>query len=255
VFHELTWQFSGDVFEFIWDRDVPEDCHPIPEFKPAPVLIQRTAIPFPAGEILTATFELGNSSPVRKRVSVLIHEWDFKDLAACSFWLEPGTPLQTYRMRMVTTMAWTETAFSVYAASRGPETWIQFDNAELRSTPGTATAGIECLGPFLPSPLEPDVEPAARAGGLSARAQSRHLPAFSAGTAATAQRPDLFVRPARHLSFLLAPDNHERAIEVSEDGDVWQTVVIVEPSEEWRRISIDLSALTGPARYVRVTGG
>ncbi len=52
-----------------------------------------------AGTPMVATVDLGNSSSVRKRISVLVHEHDFSDLHVCTFWLEPSTPRQTYTMR------------------------------------------------------------------------------------------------------------------------------------------------------------
>jgi hypothetical protein len=100
TFHGLQHQLSNGVFEFIWapaPPPAPGVAPSYPRFEPAPVVIQRTGMAMTAGEILTARFDLGNSSTVRKRVSVLIHQWDFNDLAACAFWLEPGTPLQTTR--------------------------------------------------------------------------------------------------------------------------------------------------------------
>ena len=54
----------------------------------------------PAGGPLEATFDLGNSTTVRKRFSVLIHSADFADLSVCTFTLEAGAPLRTYRMVM-----------------------------------------------------------------------------------------------------------------------------------------------------------
>ncbi len=58
-----------------------------------------------AGEILTAHLDLGNSSGVRKRVTVLLHDLDFGDLSACTFWLAPGQPLSSYAMRTFATQA------------------------------------------------------------------------------------------------------------------------------------------------------
>jgi hypothetical protein len=149
TFHRLTSQLTNGVFEFIWPPPEFAENNPpiIPQLEPAPVVIQATGVPIAAGEILTAQFDLGNSSTVRKRVSVLIHQRDFADLAACTFWLEPNAPLRTYTMRMFATADWSDAAFSVYAATRGPEQWIQLDNAVLWRTPSTATAGTECYEP------------------------------------------------------------------------------------------------------------
>lgn len=56
------------------------------------------------------------------------------------------------------------------------------------------------------------------------------------------------------LRILLPPDARTRVIELSQDEDTWDPVLIVDPSEDWRVIAIDL---TGLARrvYVRVSGG
>jgi hypothetical protein len=260
IFHKLTWQLTGHVFEFIWLQDAPpfgDDWHPIPEFEPAPVIIQRTGTPITAGEILTATLDLGNSSPARKRVSVLLHQYDFADLAACSFWLEPGTPLQTYTMRIATTMDWSDAAFSVYAATRGPDTWIQFDNAELRSTPSIPTVGIECFEPKLPAPVEAELQalPAGHgAGDRPRRAAPAGPRAPGSAGIQTVPQADQFILNSPHVSYLVPPHSRVLAIEVSEDGDIWETVLIAEPSEDWRVISIDLSGTTGRRIYVRVRG-
>jgi hypothetical protein len=54
------------------------------------------------------------------------------------------------------------------------------------------------------------------------------------------------------LQFMLPPSAHVRAIEVSADGDIWQTVLVVEPSEDWRAVTIVLDEIAEPVRYLRV---
>ncbi len=100
-----------------------------------------------ARDILTATFQLGNSSAVRKRVTVIVHDYDFSDLSACTFWLAPGQPLSDYIYRTFATEAWTDATVSVYPATVGAEQWIRLDNATFRRTPGTPTVGTECIEP------------------------------------------------------------------------------------------------------------
>jgi hypothetical protein len=97
--------------------------------------------------ILTSTFQLGNSSGVRKRVTVIIHDNDFSDLSACTFWLDPGQPLSTYAYRTFTTKAWTNATLSVYPATVGAAQWIRLDNVTFQRTPGTAIVGTECIEP------------------------------------------------------------------------------------------------------------
>lgn len=145
TFGTITHQVAGGVFEFIRPSSAP----------PSGVLLQPTGQAFPAGTILTATFELGNSSIVRKRVTVLLHDLSFSDLAACTFWLEPGQPLSGYTVRAYTTRAWANATVSVYPATTGLHEWIRLDNVTMRTTPGTVIVGTECVepvGPAAPAP-------------------------------------------------------------------------------------------------------
>jgi hypothetical protein len=138
LFGQIVDQVSAGVFEFY---------RPTTPIDPAGVILQPTGSARAAGEILTAQFDLGNSSPVRKRVTVLFHDLDFSDLSACTFWLAPNQPLSTYMMRSFTTKAWTNATISVYAATVGTETWTRLDNVSFRSTPGAATTGTVCVAP------------------------------------------------------------------------------------------------------------
>jgi hypothetical protein len=129
---------TGGVFEFYRPAANPD---------PAGVILQQTGAPLVAGDILTAQFDLGNSSNVRKRVTVLLHDISFQDLHACTFWLEPGQPLSTYRMRSYATEAWGSATISIYAATAGDQAWMRLDNVSLRKTPSAAIAGTDCLEP------------------------------------------------------------------------------------------------------------
>lgn len=263
IFHGLEYQLSNGVFQFIWapPPPPPPGVGPtIPAFQPAPVVIQRTGQAMTAGQILTAQVDLGNSSTVRKRVSLLIHQWDFDDLAACTFWLEPGTPLQTYTMRMFTTEPWSDAALSVYAATRGPETWIELDNASLQRTPGAAIGGKECY--------EPNVEiPSGNEPGLQAsRTQSRGASSFAdrvrgtAGREAASPAPisggvaGMMAMASSALRYVVPPSNGDLAVEVSEDGETWQTLHTVSRSDDWRVLTLDLTEFSGRVMFVRVRG-
>jgi hypothetical protein len=85
------------------------------------VVFQFTNTPLWEYAPIQAYFDLGNSSNVRKRVSVLIHESNFTDLRVCTFWLAPHSPRRTYRMQTHTTRVWYNTAISFYAASAGDQ--------------------------------------------------------------------------------------------------------------------------------------
>ena len=137
TFGTITHQISGGVFEFIRPTATP----------PAGVVFQATGHGMNAGEILTASFALGNSSTVRKRVTVLLHDVDFSDLAACTFWMEAGQPLSPYVVRTFATEGWANTTLSFYVATVGSQPWIQLDDVALRRTPGVAVNGTECLEP------------------------------------------------------------------------------------------------------------
>jgi hypothetical protein len=141
VFGQIVHQLAGGVFEFYRPAGVP-----------AGVVLQQTATNFGTGSILTATFQLGNSTGLRRRVTVLLHSADFLDLAACSFWLPPGQSLSPYSMRMFTTRAWTNATVSIYPASIGLEQAMRLDDVTLRQTQGEAVRGTECIEPVSPAP-------------------------------------------------------------------------------------------------------
>jgi GT2 family glycosyltransferase/subtilisin-like proprotein convertase family protein len=137
-FHDLVHQITGGVFEFV---------RPGTPNVPAGGILQSLAQSFPSGQIVTSTFDLGNSSSVRKRVTVILHDLNFTDLSACTFWLAPGQPLSPYTMRSFATQPWAQPTFSIYAATVGGDTWTRLDNVSLRKTPGNAIAGTDCQEP------------------------------------------------------------------------------------------------------------
>jgi hypothetical protein len=117
-----------------------------------------------AGTPLEVTFQLGNSDNRRMRVVVLIHKRDFGDLGTCAFWLAPNSPLQTYTLRTVPTINWTDgTAISIYPdtlyTNPVPTGGILVDNVTLRQRPGLVVVGTECFEPEPSGPAElpPDV--------------------------------------------------------------------------------------------------
>jgi uncharacterized delta-60 repeat protein len=140
VYGQIAYQLTNGVFEFIREAGQPSGVI----LRPANV---GPGIDLPAGQILAATFDLGNSSTERKRVTVLLHDNAFSDLAACTFWLEPGVPLRTYAMRMFLTKPWLIPWISIYPATVGPEPWIRLDNVTVKATPNSLVAGTECIEP------------------------------------------------------------------------------------------------------------
>jgi sugar lactone lactonase YvrE len=138
TYGDLSWQLAGGVFEFY---------RPGAPGIPAGVVFQQTGAALSGNEIVTATLTLGNSSMVRKRVTVLLHDADFSDLSACTFWLAPLQPLSVYGVRSRATKPWMNATISVYGATIGPEQWIRLDDVTLRRTPATSIAGTECIEP------------------------------------------------------------------------------------------------------------
>jgi hypothetical protein len=137
TFGEIVWQLASGVFEF----------YRPPGVQPSGVVFQGTNTAMLGDQIVTATFKLGNSSGVRKRVTVILHDLDFSDMHACTFWLPPGLPLSTYTMRTYAAKTWFNATVSVYPATIDTIPWIRLDDVELRSTPASTALGTECQEP------------------------------------------------------------------------------------------------------------
>jgi hypothetical protein len=228
TFGQIAGQIAGGMFEFVR-----------PPGTPAGVVFQATGQTMRDDQMLEATFSLGNSSNVRKRVTVLVHDGDFSDLSACTFWLPPQLLPMTYRMRLFATKAWTNASVSVYPSTVGLEPWIRLDDVTLRLV-GSAT-GTTCT--------EPD---------LNARPSAR--PASLAGTSAVSRPPDVERRriavesgapPASvgqavtsrvTLQFWLAPHEEVVTLEITIDGETWTPVATFGRSNDWTLIELDAPA-------------
>ena len=136
-FGTITAQVTAGVAQFIRPSNAP----------PSGVLLQTSNVAVAAGNVVTATFQLGNSSGVRKRVTVLLHDFTFGDLAACTFWLPPGQPLSSYSMRTYTTQAWSNATISFYPATTDALGWFELDNVSMKATPAFQTYGSDCQEP------------------------------------------------------------------------------------------------------------
>jgi hypothetical protein len=119
----LQWQVQNGVLRFY--------RNPLPGQRSEAVVYQNTNAAFNANSGIRAEFELGNSSNVRKRVTVLVHEGNFTDLHVCTFWLPPNTPLRSYGIRTHTNVAWTNASLSVYASTADGVGHILLDNVGL----------------------------------------------------------------------------------------------------------------------------
>ncbi len=255
TFGQITWQIAGGLFEFFR-----------PVGTPAGVVLQPTGQTIALREILTATLYLGNSSSVRKRVTALLHDSDFSDLAACTFWLRPQMPLAPYVMRTFTTRAWANATISVYPSTVGDDTWIRLDGVTLQRTPGHAPLGTECLEPganahllaarglALPTARTTrapvSVPPAApkraadRAGG-SAESRARWQRTLDLGEASA-------VRLTFESRFFT--DEPAMEIQISLDGVTWTTIALV-PFNDWTILTLDLSAYAGEIVHLRLVSG
>ncbi len=132
----ITSQLAGGVFEFYR-----------PAGPPAGLVEQSTGQAMSANQILTAQFQLGNSSAVRKRVTVQLRDGASSDLLACTFWVPPALPLSPYAMRGFAAQAWANATLSVSPDTIGMDEWIRLDGVTLQRTPSTAIVGTECLEP------------------------------------------------------------------------------------------------------------
>ena len=230
TFGQIQSQIANGVFEFVKLAGTP-----------AGVVLQPTGQAITTGERLTATFQLGNSSSVRKRVTVILHDNNFSDLSACTFWLPPGQALSTYTYRTFATHAWTNATLSVYPATTGPDQWIQLDNVTLQRTPAASNSGTECV-----EPGGSENPPTAIAGAGAGRAGGLIQPRAFLVDVPVAPGPAL-----RLSSWLSGPAHLRGRIEISRDGETWETAFVVPPSDTWMPLEMDLSAYAGTRVLIR----
>jgi hypothetical protein len=274
TFGTITTQITGGVLEFLKATSTA----------PAGVVAQPTGQTMTAGDIITATFQLGNSSAVRKRVTVILHDSNFSDLAACTFWLLPGQSLSDYVVRTWATKAWADAMVSIYPATVGTHQWILADNVTLQRTPAASTFGTDCVEPGAESAAVAEAVrqtvPAARpeVGGAVAPAGGTGVgaigsvgpppaesgveasidllaPASGAQAVTLAGAIDLSDASVASLAFdsvfVGAEASSARAaVQVSLDGRTWLTAAEVPAIAEWTPMAVDLSAYAG--RVIRV---
>jgi hypothetical protein len=216
---------------------------------------------------------------------VLLHDLDFSDLSACTFWIDPQQPLATYSMRAVPTKAWSNATLSVYAATVDDLWATLLDNVSMRKTPGAATSGTDCGEPGSPLSLA-----AAAMGGTDANSSAAAAAAASAPVSAASSAwhsasgwasamvgetgaaiwtvvgadttrsvltspaaIDLRGAASGHLRFesLLRANRSTASIQVSVDGQNWQNVGVVPASGDWLTVDLDLTAFAGQVVWVR----
>ena len=239
LFGQITGAVTAGVFEFVR-----------PPGTPAGVILQPTGVPLDLGDAITATFQLGNNSPIRKRVTVIVHDRNFSDLAACAIWLGAGQPLTDYTLRAFASKDWTDATLSVYSATIGPEAYIRLDNATLRRTPSATVLGTECLnnGP----PFE---APPAGTGRVT-RAPRVPLAAQGSVRAGRLDRAQPIEVPFGWLALMSLQLPQSAAgehvlVQVSHDGMTWKTIRVVAPGEG-EFVAVDLTAYSGQTILLRL---
>jgi hypothetical protein len=78
-----------------------------------------------------------------------MHDADWSDVLACTFYLEPGQALSGYAMRAGTTKSWGNATLSIYPSTVGADAtsqWIRFTNVTLTKT-ADVPKGSECIEP------------------------------------------------------------------------------------------------------------
>ncbi|MDZ4765954.1 MAG: hypothetical protein SGI73_15520 [Chloroflexota bacterium] len=117
------------------------------------VVFQESGVALSAPNGLRGSFQLGNASPQRQRVGVLLHDADFSDTTFCAFWLPANTPLATYGVEFMTQQPWADVTLSFYASTAVDSGWIEIDNVQFTanvSVPAAQTRCIDALAPSLP---------------------------------------------------------------------------------------------------------
>ena len=277
VFGTITPNVSGGVFQFMRESSAA----------PAGAILQPTGQALAAHDVLTATFDMGNTSSVRKRVTVLLHDFDFTDLSACTFWLAPGQPRASFSMRAYATRPWANATLSFYAATVDSQAWTQLDNVHLHRTPSAAVTGVECV-----EPADWSISAAALGTTTSSQGQTTagSAPNVSAASASlpgsspaalgstaielpaptgalvprTSKAPiiativpmdglDLTSAQTARLDLesWLRGSTSGGELNVSLDGLNWIPVAAIRSSEDWSSVSIDLSTWTGQFVFLR----
>jgi hypothetical protein len=247
---------------------------------PAGAVLQRTGVAFPIGTRLTATLRIGNTSKVRKRITAVLHDADFQDLEACTFWTEPGQKLTPYTMRVVTRRAWANTTISFYLSENETQPSAVLDDVTLQQTPSAAMLGTECIN--VNAPRSPGLGRAS--GALSSTTSATGASATESASQITVARIsrtpvpvvndvasqaaeatgigavafDLRSSGAARLAFSSlflsgrAGDRGSGQVQVSLDGVSWTTVgEIPSGSRDWDAVDVGLDEFAGHVVFVR----
>jgi hypothetical protein len=206
-----------------------------------------------------------------------MHDRDFSDLAACTFWLRPGLPLSTYVMRGTSTKTWVQPTLSFYGATTGPKEWILLDSVSFRETPDTFLAGsTECVEAVAAAGAGPTATPVEVIPRIARPIPSQTAAVSVAGLASSgftetafgwrveatttgrrilsyAQSVDLTNAASARLRFRswLTATQSSGHVEVSVGRGDWQGVTTVPTTSGWTWIDVDLLAFVGQIVDVR----
>jgi len=209
---------------------------PLPPGTPGQgVILQALGVPLAAGAPLAAEFDIGNSSTVRKRITVILHDLDFSDLQMCTFWLDAGAPLRTYRIRTHATRNWANATIAFYAANTGSDGGAyRLDNVRVYSMPGQAVDRTECVDPTTPlAGQDPDSGTLLTNGDFSAGLAPWGI--FGQLTSQIAGGVFQFARPAgTPAGVVLQPTG----IAVPNDTRLTATLSLGNSSGVWKRVTV-----------------
>lgn len=125
-----------------------------------------TAFQIDANQLVQLQFRLGNSSMVRRRITVIVHDADFSDQQVCVFWLEPNTPLvdngpaREYYVSAHTNEVWTQPSVSFYDPNGAPfGESFQLDDVSMTAGNAASSQRVHCNEPqpytVTPTPAPP----------------------------------------------------------------------------------------------------
>jgi murein DD-endopeptidase MepM/ murein hydrolase activator NlpD len=261
VYSTITAQVSGGVAEFYRSPGAQGG-----------VLLQNNLPAVSAGEIVTTTFQMGNSSQWRQRVTLLVQDAGWSDLHACTFWMPPGQPLQTYTIVTYATRNWPQAMISIYPSTTGyapGHQWLRLDNASMKKTPGAALLGTGCYEPGSVLPLAQQTMAIASSlpgtsavswsaqgftstgGSVGSGDETWTIEGATAATGRLSATVDLRGAASAQLTFESWLSGALGAVQVSADGATWTTVADVPVTEGWQALSADLTPFAGQVVWVR----
>lgn len=132
TYGQISWEQIGGVFHFNRTAGAPPG-----------VVAQSSGDAAIQNTLFEANFQIGNSSTLRGQMTVIIHDLDFTDMNVCTFWIPPGTTLQSHTMLMYARKPWANATIAFYPRTILPNGAFQIDNVTLQ-TRSIGALGTEC---------------------------------------------------------------------------------------------------------------